>query len=736
MKKPELLAPAGSMDSLYAAIEGGCDAVYLSGYMFGARQFAPNFLKEELIDAIKVCHIYGVKVYVTVNTLIYEEEIKTFLDYIDFLHQNNVDAVIIQDIGMLDLVRQTFPNLEVHASTQMHIHNLNGISFCEKMGIKRAVLARETSIDNIKEIRKSTNIELEVFVHGALCISYSGQCLMSSMIGGRSGNRGACAGSCRLPYKIVDKDNKKYNKGDYPISTKDLNTLSYLNQLLEVGIDSLKIEGRMKRPEYVYLVVSLYRKAIDSYFDKGIVDISEDDIQKLKKVFNRGFTKGFLFNEETKNFIQDYRPNHLGVKIGTVIECHQGKVTVKLTDNLSSGDGVRLIEQDIGCTITTMFKKKDKVKEAYKNDVITFYLDAKATKGDTLVKTTDKEQLETIKRQINAKKRKVNIKGKVVVKKGEPLYLCITDGKNKVELSKDLVEQSINKPLLKEHVIAQIDRLGNTVYSFEHLEVDIDSDCYVNVKSLNEIRREAIERLTELRCYKIKYQKNSYKREVPSYEQSKNKSFLVNDEQICNLLFSKDNCFYTSNEELFQKISHNNPNLILKLPRVCESSDNTKDCNVMIGELGGLKNTRIAVSDFSLNVVNSYSIALLHSLGVPKVTLSYELNFEQIKNIINSYKQRYKTLPNLEVIAFSRVEVMVSKFDIYNYYNTNNKLFLLDKFNNKYPIENKNNMTYILNYKHTILDNIESYYDIGVNSVRYDIYNRNDYKLLKDNGLV
>ena len=193
MKKPELLAPAGSMESLYAAVEAGCDAVYLSGYMFGARQFATNFSEEEIKKAICFCHLYGVKVYVTVNTLIYEEEVQTFLDYIDFLHKNNVDAVLIQDIGMLDLIRQTYPNLEVHASTQMHIHNELGIKFCEKMGITRVVLARETSIEMIQKIRQKTNLELEVFVHGALCISYSGQCLMSSLIGGRSGNRGACA---------------------------------------------------------------------------------------------------------------------------------------------------------------------------------------------------------------------------------------------------------------------------------------------------------------------------------------------------------------------------------------------------------------------------------------------------------------------------------------------------------------------------------------------------------------
>ena len=303
MKKVELLAPAGNMESLKAAINAGCDAVYLGGYMFGARSFAGNFSDEELIEAIKYAHLYGVKVYVTVNTIIYEREVNMFMEYIDFLHKNNVDAVIMQDLGMMDLVRNTYPNFEIHASTQMHIHNLEGVKNAEKIGLNRVVLARETNISDIKNIKENTDIELEIFVHGALCISYSGQCLMSKMIGGRSGNLGVCAGSCRLPYDLVEINNgkeTKLNKNNYLLSMKDLNSLENLSKLLDVGVTSLKIEGRMKRPEYVYLVTSIYRKAIDSYYLNGSVNIREEDILELKKIYNREFTKGFLFGEENK----------------------------------------------------------------------------------------------------------------------------------------------------------------------------------------------------------------------------------------------------------------------------------------------------------------------------------------------------------------------------------------------------------------------------------------------------
>jgi len=252
----ELLAPVGNMECLKAAINAGADAVYLSGINFGARSFAGNFTNSELVTAINTCHLYGVKVYVTVNTLIYDIETDRFMKYIDFLHKNNVDAVIMQDIGMIDLVRKTYPNLEIHASTQLHIHNLEGAKLCEELGIKRVVLARETPIKLIEEIKKNINIDIEIFVHGALCMSYSGQCLISALIGSRSGNRGTCAQICRMPYSL-EIDNKIVENNQYLLSTKDLNTLENLDKIINSGVYSLKIEGRMKRPEYVYLITSI-----------------------------------------------------------------------------------------------------------------------------------------------------------------------------------------------------------------------------------------------------------------------------------------------------------------------------------------------------------------------------------------------------------------------------------------------------------------------------------------------
>ncbi len=302
MKKVELLAPAGDMEVLKAAIEAGCDAVYLAGKMYGARAFAGNFSNDELINAINYAHLYGVKVYVTVNTIVYEDEVDNFINYIKFIHKNNVDAILIQDLGMFDLIRKKFPNLEIHASTQMHIHNKEGALLAKKLGIKRIVIARETPIDVIKKIKEEVDIEIECFIHGALCVSYSGQCYMSALIGNRSANRGTCAQCCRRKYDLYDENNNKLNHDKYLLSTKDLLTLDNIDKIILSGVDSLKIEGRLKSKEYVYEVVSIYRKVIDNYYLKNKTLQLKENIITLKKLFNRSFTKGFILNENNNNF--------------------------------------------------------------------------------------------------------------------------------------------------------------------------------------------------------------------------------------------------------------------------------------------------------------------------------------------------------------------------------------------------------------------------------------------------
>lgn len=735
MKHIELLAPAGNINGLYAAIEAGADAVYIGGYAYSARSYAGNFSNEEIIEVINYAHLYGVKIYVAVNTLIYDDEVETFMNYIDFLHTNNVDAVIIQDLGMLDLIRKTYPNLELHASTQMHIHNLEGAKFAKKYGLKRVVLARETPIELIEEIKKNVDIDVEVFGHGALCVSYSGQCLMSSLIGGRSGNRGCCAGTCRLPYDLVlvNQNNQKIlNDNKYLLSMKDLNSLEKVGSLIEAGIDSLKIEGRMKREEYIYLVVSIYRKCIDSYYKYGKVIISDNDKLELKKIYNREFTKGFLFNEDNSKVVNQYRPNHMGIKIGTVLSQDKNFIKVKLFEPITQGDGIRIVNKraDVGLQLNYIYKDKKLVNSAMKGDIISIKITDKVSIGDEVLKTTDILQLKSIKDRLMKIQRKVLINGYIKIKQGEYISLVITDNINKVEVkSQEKVEVAKTSCITREQVIKQIKKLGNTIYDFEFLDIDLDDFSFISLKVLNELRREAIEKLNYLRQYKISYQKNSYNIVLPDFNIKQTLNYYINSYNQYNKIKDKsiDN-IYVQDKYLFDQLKVDK-RVIKKLSRVLEEHINY-DSKLLVGEVGSLnfyENNNLE-TDFSLNVVNSYTVAFLHSIGVKKITLSYELTDEQIQKLIDNYKARYNKNPNLELIIYGKEELMISKFNLLKMYKKNgNNLYLKDRLNKLYNVIEDENLMYIYNYKaRNNLEKMDYYYKIGVNNLRINLLNDSD----------
>lgn len=500
--KYELLAPAGDMECLKWAIEGGCDAIYLGGNHFGARAYSKNFSDEELVEAIKYAHRYGVKVYLTCNTLIYDEEVEEFLKFVRFAHQNGIDAVLIQDLGMYDLVHQKFPDLEIHASTQMHIHNLEGALVAKKLGFKRIVLARETDIDTIKEIKEKTGLDVEVFVHGSLCVSYSGQCLFSSLVGGRSGNRGACAGSCRLPYDIVDKNNEVLNDTKkYPLSMKDLCAIASIGKLMDIGVNSFKIEGRMKSKEYVYLVTKLYRKAIDSYLDNKKVTIDYEILDKLKKVFNREYTLGFLNNVNNNDVINGKQPNNVGVKIGKVVKLTKTNALIKLEDELHINDGLRIKGPDgeIGTIVNDFYLQGNLVKEAVPGMVISLPIWKKPNVGDDVFLTSSKYIGDCIASDIENNPRKVMLNGSITLHKNEKIIFKVTDGLNVITLTGPVVDIAKNRPLTKETILEKLTKLGGTVYKFNKLDCILDDDIFVPLTALNELRREAVDNLNSKR---------------------------------------------------------------------------------------------------------------------------------------------------------------------------------------------------------------------------------------------
>lgn len=731
MKKPELLAPAGNMESLKAAVQAGCDAVYLGGYLFGARSFAENFSNEEIKEAVIYAHLYGVKVYITVNTLIYEDEVETFMNYIDELYHINIDAVIIQDLGMLDLVRQTYPLLEVHASTQMHLHNVEGVKFVESLGVKRAVLAREVDIDLIKKIKEKTNIELEIFVHGALCISYSGQCLMSSLIGGRSGNRGSCAGSCRQKYDLLTSENGKLlkvNQDEYLLSTKDLNTLEYIGKLIDIGVDSFKIEGRMKRPEYVYFVVKLYRKAIDEYCQKKKIDICKEDFVELKKIFNREFTRGFLFHEDENNYMNQKRPNHIGIKIGTVLKYENKVATIKLNSPIQNGDGIRIIgKNDSGITITKIWKD-GKQEKRVQQGVIEIPYPKEVLKGDIVLKTTDKKQLDGIKEEIKKEKRKVLISLSLKLKKNQNPVLILDDGKNQVLVTSDYVVEAAKKvETCKERIQKQILKFGDSIYQVENCFMDIDDSIFMSIQELNELRRKAIIALNQKRCYNYPYQKGKYQREVSNFPVEKRKTVLITNQKQYNAVLMEDwDVIYVENRDLFETLKKDT-RIVRKAPRVFHHISENLDL-ALVGELGTFFFYPQVFTDWSLNVVNSYSVALLFSYHAKKVTLSYELNERQIKLLIEAYKKRYHAHPNLELIVYGNEEVMVSKFHLLRYFDCKNG-YLKDRFSNLYPVYEEENFMRIYNYHPRKIENIDFYYTLGINSIRYQFLNESESQI-------
>ena len=714
--KYELLAPAGDMECLKWAIEGGCDAVYLGGNHFGARAYSRNFSDEELVQAIKYAHRYGVKVYLTCNTLIYDEEVEDFLNFVRHAHQNGIDAVLIQDLGMYDLIHQKFPNLEIHASTQMHIHNLDGALVAEKLGFKRIVLARETDIATIKEIKKKTNLDLEVFVHGSLCVSYSGQCLFSSLVGGRSGNRGACAGSCRLPYDIVDKNNAVLNQNKkYPLSMKDLCAISSIGTLMDIGVNSFKIEGRMKSKEYVYLVTKLYRKAIDSYIANKKVTIDYNILDKLRKVFNREYTLGFLNSVNNNDVINGKQPNNVGVKIGTVVKLTKSNALIKLNDEIHINDGVRIkgSEGEIGTIVNDFYLHGNLVKEAKAGMVISLPIWKEPNIGDEVFLTSSKYIGDCIAWDIEKNPRKVMLTGIVSLRQNEKMTIKVSDGINVVELAGSVVDIAKNRPLTKENILEKLNKLGGTIYQFAKLDILLDDNVFVPLTALNELRREVIELLNIKRenIPQVIIEKE-YKREVPIFAKENGINCCVlEDADVDNA--NKYHYIYSYQKDT--KYSKAEPNVI----------DNYKDIlkeqtmhPLLIGEIGGLNFTNIH-ADYSLNVVNSYTVAFLHSLGVKKITLSYEMTRSQIKILIEKYQERYGNMPNIEVIVYGYIKIMTLKYNLLSDYK--GALYLRDRFNNNYRIRENDGLTEV--YYSKILDNRNiDYFSIGVNQIRYNLY--------------
>lgn len=696
----ELLVPAGNLECVKIAVTSGADAVYAGLKSFGARKFANNLSEDEVIEALKICHLYNKKLYITMNTLVKDNEVEEFLKQIEFLHKIGIDAILMQDFGMICLVRQMYPNLEIHASTQANSSSLETIKMFYEMGIKRVVLSRELSLDEIKSI--NIPVDLESFMHGALCVSYSGRCLMSSMIGGRSGNRGECAGSCRLPYSLLYQD-KLIESNKYLLSMKELNTSSRINDLLKSNIYSFKIEGRMKSKEYVSFITRYYRHLIDN--DKDF-DLKEET-NKLKTIFNRKFTKGHLFNTKDNNLINNNTPNHIGLEIGKVISVTNQKIKIKLNRKLNQNDGIRFLESGNGMMVNFLYDEKGKLTNT-SNDIC--YVDNKINlkTNDTVSKTFDYELSKEIE---NYKDIKVPVEINLLAKKNNPLKITIIDNNYKVELTGNIVDKAINQPISKDRIEKQVSKLGDTPFTAYKINIDCDDDIFISIKELNDLRREAVNELINkktLTDYNIVKKIPTFDKDIPKLKKEFCVKVLTEDSLLECLKFNIDK-IYVLNKDLYEKFKYKE-----NIYNVEEDSKFIFDKKTLTNNYQDFNNQD---GDYGLNVYNIYTAYFLFKMGLNKVTLSPELSFNEQMTLKENFEDKFDIEPNLEILAYGRIENMIIKGNILSIKENDFNYSLIDLRKRKFPVYYDGRLTHILNSEPLsieITNNIKNNFNIRI----------------------
>ena len=695
MKKIELLAPAGSYEALVAAVQNGCDAVYLAGKAFGARAYATNFDKYTMQKAIEYAHIRGVKVYLTVNILVKDNEREDLLKYVLDHYNMGIDAVIVQDLGVVKILQDNFKNLEIHSSTQMTIHNTEGVNALYNRGIKRVVLARELNTEEINNIAKHTKADLEVFVHGALCYSYSGQCLMSSFIGGRSGNRGRCAQPCRKKYKLV-KLNRKTDENQklYYISMRDLNTLENVGKIIDSGVLSLKIEGRMKRPEYVVSIVRAYRKAIDKYISTNEEFNDSRTTKEITQVFNRKFTKGFILDSDRNQILNIEKPNNRGLVLGKVQNYNSRRklMTLKLMEDINQGDGIEIWDIDrgsVGGIINKIYKNNKLSHYAKKGDIVDIEINSRVNPGEIVYKTLDNKLMKELARtyEENNENKKIPIWAKLEVKLGEPLKLYIWDNEYNTiyKESENIVEEAINRPITEERIKENLGKLGNTPFYLESINIKLDSNVAIAISAINKIRRDAIESLTSVRKNKNKGDKkielfNIYSNEELSLDKGLKKGMIPKitakvhglNQLETVLQEGVERVYFSSIKDIESAVKlckDNNIEIYFKTPSILKDRESKilkyilKDNpinGILAGELGIIdyikSNLNLPIIlDYNINIMNSSAVKFLQNMNVDGITLSTELDLNNIRHL-----EIDKNL-EIEVVAYGKLPMMTTE---------------------------------------------------------------------------
>lgn len=729
-KIPELLAPAGSMDAVIAAVQSGCDAIYCGLHRFSARATAVNFSLEEMAEVIRYCHSFGVKVYITMNTLINNEDMDEVVASVVEAARKGADAFIIQDFGLMNILHQRFPQIELHASTQMHVHHPAQINLLSSVGITRFVIARETPVKTVKEFVQ-TGHPIEVFIHGALCMSYSGQCQMSYIIGSRSANKGECAQPCRLPYQLMEKVANQwrpvYTKSPYLLSAADLNTLNHLDDLVDAGVSSLKIEGRLKRPEYVAAVVKAYRKKLDYPHASAV-----SDQQAMAQMFNRNFTQGHLFSETGSRFLSGQRPNHIGTFLGKIEEIKGQYMYIRLNDDLSTGDGIRVLnDSDEGMTVSRMWLDESEITSASKGQRVRIRWFEGAKIGDTVNKTTNKSLIEQLRKDIENQPRTIQITGRFFSSVDKRMQLMVSDGRRMVETtSEDIVEPAKNQPTSKSDILKQLSKTLDTPYRFSDIEVHSDDQGFIPVSKLNALRRDALKLLSEQP--EIEITEKTFPVFIKEYNHELKFRFSCRSiEQIDAVVDAGFTHIMISSIDLAAYCEKKDIPYIWQTPRIHSSLRFDRAREWCVGEVGRIEEGRLLSGDWPLNVNNVDAVLWLLSLGLSSVMLSSECTFDNLESILASAKKSgYEYLP-CEVGVYGKREMMVLKHCPVASTLTDGKLpgcslciqseyALKDRMNKVYPLikDELCNMHLFEHQPLNRLDEIENHVRLGIRIFR------------------
>lgn len=699
LARPELLAPAGDIDCIRAAIENGADAVYFGlDTGFNARARAKNFSPEALPEVMALLHRRGLKGYVTVNTLVFSSELESLEQHIRLIAAAGVDAVLVQDLGVVRLIREICPDLPIHASTQMTLTSAECIAVAESLGVERVVLARELSIGEIRKIRKKTAMPLEVFVHGALCVAYSGQCLTSESLGGRSANRGQCAQACRLPYDLVC-DGKDVDLGDqkYLLSPQDLAAYALIPELIEAGVCSFKIEGRLKTPEYVANITRHYREAIDSALAGKPVQFTPRQVEEMELSFSRGFSPGWLQGNDHKMLVPAVSSSKRGVLLGTVKEVRGARVAVELAGSVKRGDGISFDcerpEDDLqGGRVYQVYQNGRDLTEPASNGVVELAFAHGGLNFDEIwpgqhVWKTDDPELTTRLRKTftnHEPLRKLSLEIIATASAGEPLTLEIIVVGNGVRLSLSTPEplaKARQHSLTAEVLQEQLGRLGGSPYELRKLTASISGEPMVPFSVLGKLRHQMVEKLDEAlatpAARQIAAESVLPRMRAAGVENSTatNASSTPQVHVLCRSLPQLKEVLDLGIRSLyadFQDIREYRPaaalakehgaSLFLATPRIQKPDEvgiflailKHNASGILVRNLAGLafytERQVPVVADFSLNCTSELTARFLRERGATRITPSYDLNREQLLELVSGVAAAGIDLSSLEVV--------------------------------------------------------------------------------------